>query len=279
MSFPDDGLPIADDVGEWALEKHERLRKYIDAARAARRKYTGKPKAGEYKGGATYIDLFCGPGRARIRETDQIIDGSPLVAFKSAQVGKVPFTEIHVADLNKSFCDAAVARIIAAGGHAIGYVGRAEVTVHEIVSKLNVYGLHFAFLDPFNLEGITFETIRSLAKLRHIDLLLHISVLDMQRNIDRYSASKKSPLDSFAPGWRSHVDLNQSQAAVRAALMSYWKDEMKKLGFTHRGVDLVTGSNNQRLYWLVFLSKSEFANDLWDKIRNISGQGDLLSRL
>ena len=31
MSLPDDELPIAE-VGEWALEKHERLRKYVDIA-------------------------------------------------------------------------------------------------------------------------------------------------------------------------------------------------------------------------------------------------------
>ena len=56
MSLPDDGLPIADDVGEWALEKHEPLRKYIDITRAVRRKYTEKLRADEFKGGATYID-------------------------------------------------------------------------------------------------------------------------------------------------------------------------------------------------------------------------------
>ena len=278
MSLPDDGLPIAE-VGEWALEKHERLRKYIDITRAVRRKYTEKLRADEYKGGATYIDLFCGPGRARIRETGAIVDGSPLVAFRSAEAGKVPFTEIHIADVNKDYCDAAIARIASAGGRAIGYVGPAERTAREIVSKLNPYGLHFAFLDPYNLESLAFEAIRCLASLKRMDLLLHVSVLDLQRNLDSYSASEASPLDSFAPSWRSKVDLNQAQPAARAAVMSCWRSELKKLNFTYRGVELVKGSKNQRLYWLVFLSRSEFAKDLWDKIRHISGQRDLLSGL
>jgi three-Cys-motif partner protein len=278
MSLPDDELPIAE-VGEWALEKHERLRKYVDITRPTRRKYTEKKYEGEYKGGATYIDLFCGPGRARIRETDEIIDGSPLVAFKSAAEGKCQFSEIHLADLNESYCDASVERIAAAGGHAIGYPGTAEETAQTIVAKLNPDGLHFAFLDPFNLEGLTFTTIKSLSKMRHMDLLLHVSVQDLQRNIDRYSALNESPLDSFAPGWRTEVDLNQAQASLRVSLMKYWRAKVEELGFLYRGVDPVTGSRNQRLYWLIFLAKSEFANNLWDKIRNISGQRDLLSRL
>jgi hypothetical protein len=43
-----------------------------------------------------------------------------------------------------------------------------------------------------------------------------------------------------------------------------------------RHAELVSGTaRNQRLYWLVFVSRSEFAKALWDKIRKVSGQGDL----
>ena len=54
MPIVDDGLPI-DEVGEWALEKHERLRKYIEITRHARRKYVDGPSKT-----ASYIDPFCG---------------------------------------------------------------------------------------------------------------------------------------------------------------------------------------------------------------------------
>jgi hypothetical protein len=44
-----------------------------------------------------------------------------------------------------------------------------------------------------------------------------------------------------------------------------------------RHAELVSGTTkNQRLYWLVFVSRSDFAKSLWDKIRNVSGQGELL---
>ncbi len=117
MMLDDDGLPL-DDVGPWAKEKHERLRKYIDISRATRRKYVEDKGDGAYKGGATYIDLFCGSGRAIIRDTDEKIDGSPLVAFKSARDGGAPFSEIYLADISEENCRAAEKRLANAGGSA-----------------------------------------------------------------------------------------------------------------------------------------------------------------
>jgi hypothetical protein len=73
---PADGL-IADVVGPWASEKHERLKKYIDAYRSARAQFL--PPRGS--GGAAYVELFSGPGRSQLEDTGEFIDGSPLVAF------------------------------------------------------------------------------------------------------------------------------------------------------------------------------------------------------
>jgi hypothetical protein len=44
-----------------------------------------------------------------------------------------------------------------------------------------------------------------------IDMLIHISVHDLQRNLGIYSISKNGPLDRFAPGWRNCVNLNPNQ--------------------------------------------------------------------
>src|SRR3972149_4830590 len=96
----DDGLPL-DEVGPWAAEKHERLRKYVDICRAVRRKFIQRC------GAATYIDLYCGSGRSKIRDTNEVIDGSPLFAFKCARDGGVPFSEIYIADADGERCRAA----------------------------------------------------------------------------------------------------------------------------------------------------------------------------
>lgn len=275
---PADGLPISN-VGEWALEKHERLRKYIDISREARRKYVDPSRsklrgAHHPVGGATYIDLFSGPGRCRIRETGEFVDGSPLVAYKAGVASKVPFSKIHLADVDLELCRAAVKRVKALGGTAADYTGSAEETARQIVSTLNPHGLHFAFLDPFNLEGLSFEVIRVLSGLKHIDMLLHVSVQDLQRNADRYTAEEFRTFDGFAPGWRDHVDLNRSLGSIRTAIVQHWQSLVSGLGFLDARVELVRGSRNQRLYWLALISRHKIANYFWDQIRNVSGQSE-----
>jgi three-Cys-motif partner protein len=266
-----DGLPI-DEVGPWATEKHQRLRRYVDISRAARRKWI------QGSNGATYVDLYCGTGRAVIRDTGERIDGSPLVAFKCARDGGVPFSKIHIADASEESCRAAQQRIGRAGGTSFAEVGPAAETAKRIVKQLNPYGLHFVFLDPYNLQDLPFSVIEAFSKLKYIDILIHVSAQDLQRNLDAYSMSDESPLDAFAPGWRKVINLRQSQVATRAAFIAYWVSRMEAVGLPPaERAELVSGTTkNQRLYWLVFVSRSDFAKGLWDKIRNLSGQRDLL---
>ncbi len=266
----EDGLPL-DEVGPWVSDKHGRLRRYIDISRAVRRKFV------EGFGGATYIDLFCGSGRAIIRDTGEKIDGSPLVAFKPAREGEVPFSAIHLADLSEERCQAAERRIAALGGKAIAEIGDAEQTTVQIVKQLNPSGLHFAFLDPYNLQDLPFSVIARLSRLKRIDILIHVSAQDLQRNLHSYTRPGDFRLERFAPGWREHVDLKQRQPAVRAAILAYWASQIRGLGLppAHHA-ELISGpSKNQRLYWLVFVSRNNFAKTLWDKIRSLTGQRDL----
>lgn len=270
MMLDDDGLSL-DEVGAWAKEKHERLRKYVDISRAVRRKFL------QGSGGATYIDLFCGSGRAIVRDTNEKIDGSPLVAFKCARDGKTSFSQIHIADVGEQKVTAAAKRIAAAGGAASTYVGKAEDVAPRIVAQLNPYGFHFAFLDPYNLDALPFTIVEVLSRLKHIDILIHVSALDLQRNLDAYTRPEDNRLERFAPGWRQHVRLDRSQPSIRAALLSYWAGKFETLGLSPaERAELVSGQErNQRLYWLVLVSREKLARDFWDKIRNVSGQRDL----
>jgi three-Cys-motif partner protein len=109
-----------------------------------------------------------------------------------------------------------------------------------------------------------------------MDMLIHVSVQDLQRNLRRYIASPDSPVDTFAPGWRDVTDPRLPDRTVRAQIFQYWLECINKLG-THpaEGVELVTGSKNQNLYWLVLVARHDLAHGLWDKIRDPSGQGKL----
>ena len=83
------------------------------------------------------------------------------------------------------------------------------------------------------------------------------------------------PLDRFAPGWRTVVNLKQSKSATRAAYIAYWASKMETLGFPPARYELVSGTKNQRLYWLVMVSHHKLAKEFWDKISSRSGQGEL----
>ena len=224
--------------------------------------------------GASYIDLFSGPGRSLIRDTQLIIDGSPLAAYKASQACGAPFTAIHLNDFDAAKSAAVEQRIRALGGAAVCYSDTADVAVDKIVAAVNPNGLHFAFLDPYGLEGLSFDIIRKLSKLK-VDLLIHVSVHDLQRNLDNYSRPG-DVLDTFAPGWSKHVDRNQSIKSFRAALMGYWLAEIGKLGkLPAKGVELVEGSKRQRLYWLVFASEHDLAHKFWDAIRDPMRQTEM----
>lgn len=264
----EDGLRL-DDVGIWTKEKHKRLRKYVDITRAVRKRWVDGP------GGATYVDLFCGAGRAVVRETGERIDGSPLVAFNAAKGGNAPFSKIYIADESEETVRAAEQRLVAAGAPVAIEIGRAKETAGRLAARLNQHGLHLVFLDPFSLEDLPFSVIRTFAALKHVDMLIHVSAQDLQRNWDRYSAASDSPLDEFAPGWRKAVDLRQRKDATRAAYIRYWVSKIEELGFPSGRFELIAGSKNQRLYWLVLASRHRRAAEFWDKIRNISGQREL----
>jgi len=173
----DDGLP-AEEVGAWTKEKHERLRRYLDISRAARNKFlTGPSKS------ATFIDLFCGPGRGRVKETGEWIDGSAVAAWKISQENGAPFSKIYVADIDIERRAASAERLRRLKAPIHELTGSAADAALKVATITNRFGLHVAFLDPFSLGALHFEIIKSLARLKRMDMLIHVSAMDLQRNL------------------------------------------------------------------------------------------------
>lgn len=256
-------------VHDWALEKHARLRAYVDITRQTRRKYASNLPA--------YVDLYCGTGRARVDETGEVIDGGALVAAREA--GRLaPFGQVHIGDKDPVHVGVCQRRLNAADvAGVVAHVGAAEQTARAVAERLNPYGLHLAFLDPYGLAALPFGVIETLGAFRRMDLLIHVSEMDhLQR--DAIGKKEYDKLDVFAPGWRDRVDLSRRQDIVRRQVLDHWLDLVRALGYNVRdsSIERVTGGNNQPLYWLVFASKHGIAEDFWDKIRNVHPQGRLL---
>jgi three-Cys-motif partner protein len=199
-----------------------------------------------------------------------------VVAFKAGRASGQPFSEMHLSDLEAHNSSALASRINALGGAATTYVGDANVVVDQVMKTISRYGLHLAFLDPFGLAQLPFSIIERMLRVQRMDMIIHVSLQDLQRNLDEYSRVGDPTLDNFAPGWRDAVDVKQSMAALRAALIDYWLKSIRSLG-THpaTGIPLIVGEKNQRLYWLVFLSSNPLGTRLWNDVQNLTGQGSL----
>jgi three-Cys-motif partner protein len=265
----DDNLP-AEEVGRWAKEKHAYLCRYIDISRKARGKWS-PPRAG-----STYIDPFCGPGRAKIRGTNEWIDGSAVAAWKKSLEGGSPFTKIYIADHNPERLNSCATRLRILNAPVVALEGPAQNTVQQIISQLNIAGLHFAFLDPFDLGSLHFEIIKALSTFKYIDMLVHISLMDLQRNLDRYIRPDSSTLDYFVPGWRTHVSTQQNKVKIRKELVHYWREKVRQLNvWPSNKMRLITGSKSQPLYWLLLAAKHKLPQKFWESAANIAGQRSL----
>ncbi len=258
---PDDKLRRAI-IGSWAPEKHLRLRKYVDITRAVR---------GKFGGNATYIDLYCGPGRARIRESGEVVDGSAIVAAMEARK-RNPYKEIVIGDLDPINVEACQARLAQIEGTSVrAYAGTAEEVAEQVLPTLHPTGFNLAFLDPFNIEALPFSVIQTLARAQRMDLLIHVSIMDLQRNVRAMATSGK--LDAFAPGWRGSVNPAATNSALVMGVFEHWRGLLKGLGYiVSTNIERVRGNRNQPLYWLVLASKHDLADKLWAEVSHVEPQ-------
>lgn len=254
----DDGLPV-EEVGAWAKVKINSLCRYIAISRGVRAKWLGP-----HKGGATYIDLFCGPGRAKIRRTGEFIDGSCVAAWNESVRSETPFSRVFIADADIERRGYAAERLRRLGAPVFEVPGDATEAAKALETELSSRGLHFAFIDPYNLGAFNFAVVRSLAKFKYIDMLVHVSKMDLQRNVGLNVAAQRSAFDHFAPGWREGVDLTQRHSTIRRSVFEYWRRQIAALGvFTSTDLQLITGDKGQHLYWLTLASRSDLAHRFW----------------
>jgi three-Cys-motif partner protein len=265
----DDGLP-AEEVGAWAAEKQDLIGRYIDISRGARSKFIGT-----FKAGATYIDLFSGPGRSKIKD-GPFIDGSCVTAWRMSVASGVPFTSVFISDKDEARLAAATERLRRLEAPVHPVQGPAVVAVLAILKRLEPHGLHFAFVDPFSLGALDFEIFRTLTRRKHMDILVHLSKMDLQRNLDENIGSETPAFNAFAPGWKQAIDVGQAQRGIRTEVIDYWRDLISSLG-TEASPDmrLLKNSGGQHLYWLLLLANHQLAHKFWKAAANIEKQGEL----
>jgi three-Cys-motif partner protein len=249
----DDGL-IIPTVGEWARDKHHFLRRYIDA-------FTTSMRAKQWAG-LHYIDLFAGPGIARLRKSKRLDWGSPLIAAQAKHL----FDGLHFCELDAERHQALQARLERLSPASTVQVlqGDANERVAEIVVGIPGRSLSLAFLDPSGLH-LDYETLRSLAARRADLVIFFPDRLDILRNWKMYYwDNPDSNLDRvLGPGaeWRALRESTPRQKWIKAFLELY-QNQIGRLGYTFFEYEGIP-SGGRRLYWLIFCSRHKVGADIW----------------
>src|SRR2546422_3390578 len=88
ITVPDDGL-LTNPIGPWAEDKYRYVGMYAEMFS------TGMKNRWPRR---IYLDLFCGPGHSRVRDTGRVVLGSPMIALSLPD----PFEDRKSTRLNSS---------------------------------------------------------------------------------------------------------------------------------------------------------------------------------
>jgi three-Cys-motif partner protein len=244
-------------VGSWVpAQKHRLLCEYLHATRNAWKKWPSH----------VFIDPFAGPGRIQVEGEKSTRDGGAVLAWR-ALADTAPFTNMLVGDIDPERAAACEQRLKAIGAPVVSFVGPAIATVKSMVVAIPARSLCMAFIDPYNLELLSFSIIAELAKLK-VDLAINFSTMDLQRNAELEFDAERARFDGTAPGWRQDPKvLSASKQNVASEFFKYWCQLVRTLGFEHsKEMPLVHNDQGRAIYRMVFFARDKLPNRIWSDI-------------
>jgi three-Cys-motif partner protein len=245
-------------VGSWVPEhKHRLLSHYLNASRGAWKQWPER----------IFIDPFCGPGRIQVKGESMTRDGGALVAWRTL-AATAPFTRTLVGDILKERASACQQRLAALGAPAEAFPGPALATIKEMVAAVPRNSLCMAYIDPYNLELLDFDILRTLSKIKTLDLAVNFSLMDLHRNVDMELDPTRARFDAAAPGWRDQTWAHTTNlAGLPSNVFNYWCGLVKGLGFQYsEAMPIVVNDRGSNLYRVVFFSRHPFPNKIWTSV-------------
>lgn len=261
-----DGLAMRES-NEYARDKLYALEAYLHMARISMKH---KPWYA-----FNYIDLQAGPGKNRIG--DKIFLGSPLIALAAINP---PFDHYWFNELNTENFNALRMRISGSPYASSTHVYQQDVNavVDEVVGAITQMDIaarypqwstfNVAFLDPEGLE-INWDTVRKLAQIRVMDLIINFSTNGIIRNLHQPEI-----LDRFFgnPGWRQSVTATDPQK-LRRQLIEVYRKQLKEVGYHIADEDSLEhydismrNRKNAEVYSLIFASKNPLGSTFWKSV-------------
>lgn len=252
----DDGLCIPV-VGEHSKYKHHFIRRYIDV-------FTTAMKSKKWSG-LHYIDLFAGAGIERLRNSQKLDWGSPLIAAQAPY----HFTKLHLCEKDPEKYSALKKRIKLFKQSVQVLLGNANEKVHEIVAGIPKNTLSLAFLDPHGLD-VDLHTLKMLSNKRTDLIIFFPDRLDALRNCAAYYLKNpESKLDQClgtSIDWRSRMSKTPAHRQAEVLRDMYIEQIKSQLGYTEFDYERIKTTRGNPIYYLIFCSRSQTATHLWRKI-------------
>lgn len=256
----DDSLELME-VGNWSQKKYKLVGKYCDIFTSGMRN----------KWNLIYIDLFCGPGFVKNKQSGAILKNSALIAMSLQH--KFNFYALN--DFNSKNCEALETRIKRLYPNISYNIFNldANTNIEEIIQQIPEFNngkpdLFFCFLDPFSLN-LNFETVRTLARFQSDFLILHALQMDARRNIVKYMGQSNDTVEKFLgnSNWRNKY---QEQEYIQKDFTKFLSEEydssMNVLGYEPAKKEIIKNTQGNGIYYLAFYSKHSRGLDFFEKV-------------
>lgn len=265
-----DGLPV-DEIGSWSLEKHNLLGLYGALFS------TGMKNRWNLR---VYLDLYAGPGHARIRGTEQMVETSPLIALRVPD----PFDRYIFCDKDPEFVDALRQRVErdAPGADVRYHVGDCNEIVSDLLADIPQASkartvLSLAFLDPRGIGGLKFSTLERLSE-RYVDFIMLLALsMDAHRFQTIYAHEDNPTVDAFLgdSSWRERWEKAASRGVeFRRFLAEEFAKQMESLGCLSTGRETMkeirSDEKNLPLYHIAFFSRHDRGYTFWRQVLKYS---------
>jgi len=261
----DDGLPCLG-VGDWAEDKYRLVQLYDQLFS------TGMKNKWEVR---VYIDLYAGPGVSRIRGTDRLLLGSPLLALAVPD----PFDQYIFCEADESFRSALEQRVrkLFPSANAWFIPGDCNDQIEEVCRAIPSPSrerrvLSFCFVDPFDVS-LRFSTVRRLSYY-YLDFLFLLALhMDANRNLAHYVSPDNVKIDEFLglPGWRQLWETEERRGAkFPRFLAEQYSKQMETLRYLPMPWEKMrhvrSTEKNTPLYSLALFSRNDLAHQFWDQV-------------
>jgi three-Cys-motif partner protein len=252
------------EVGSYTEDKYDLIRYYCDLfSNGMRHKWKGK---------RTYVDLYSGSGKCRIKGTNKILLGSPLIALSvEASFDRYIFCEsdpVRQAALKERVRRACPEQNV----HWVdGDCNEEVVGICNLIPKDN---LVLCFVDPFECH-IHHETLKTISKAaRGVDFLSLLAFqMDAKRAMTHYLNPSNPKIDDMLGNtdWRDRWRQEQVTGADFARFLALeFARSMESLEYRRTELAdmrvIKTLEKHVPLYYLALFSKHPMAFRLWTQV-------------